>query len=316
VTPVLWSAIGMAIGAVVLHSTLGLKRPLDRTYLSFACIMVLVAVFLYLQWELYGATSSMVAVEIKKHQVAVVGLSFACMFVFVPAYSRVRLPRFVTGAFWCALAIVLVANALLPYGLWFSGEPTLVPSTFLGEPYTTVITPPMRAPQLAFAVFVTSYVVVALVCAGKMYRRGERQRGVTFAIALAIVFCDALVDIIRDNVGGSWPYVAEYGIVIWALIVSVQLARDFRRNTQTLGKAIGQVETQARQLTAMLQALRALEHDMQRPLDALESGVVELARGAMPADPQLRRVERAVDRLAQLARSMPESGAAATRRAS
>jgi len=315
VTPVLWSAIGMATGAVVLHTALGLQRPLDRTYLSFACSMVLVVVFLYLQWELYGSTSSVAAVAVKKHQVTVVAVCFACMFVFVPAYSRVRLPWLVTAAFWLGLVVVFIANAWLPYGLWFSGEPTLVPSRFLGESYTTVITPPMGGPQLAFAIFVTSYVMVALVCAGAMYRRGERRRAVTFAIALVVVLVHALSDIIRDNVGGAWPYVAEYGIVSWALIMSVELARDFRDNTRKLGTAIEHVDAQARQLTVMLDSLRALEHDMQRPLHTLESGVVELARGTTAVDPQLRRVERAVTRIDELARSMPESRAS-TRRAS
>jgi hypothetical protein len=313
VTPVLWSAIGMAIGAVVLHTALGLRRPIARTYLSFACIMMLVAVFLYLQWDLYRATSSAVAVGIKKHQVTVVTLFFACMSVFVPAYSRVRLPWLVTAAFWCGLAIVLVANAWLPYGLWLSGEPTLVPATFLGEPYTTVITPRMGGPQLAFAIFVTCYLIVALVCAGTMYRRGDRQRAVTFAIALTLMFVYGLVDIIRDNVGGSWPYVVEYGIVSWALIMSVQLARDFRDNTRALGTAIDHVDTQAHQLTAMLEALRALEHDMERPLGALEGGVVRLAHGTTAVDPQLRRVERAVTRLEEVARSMAESRAQPSR---
>jgi len=44
---VLWSAIGMAVGAVVLHTTLGLKRPFDRTYLSFACIMGVTAILIH-----------------------------------------------------------------------------------------------------------------------------------------------------------------------------------------------------------------------------------------------------------------------------
>lgn len=305
-TPVLWSAIGMAIGAVVLHTALGLQRPFDRTYLSFACLMMLVAVFLYLQWQLYRATSSAVAVDLKQNQVTVVNLFIGCMFVFVPAYSRVRLPRVVTAALWCGLAIVFVANLWLPYGLWFSGQPMLVPSTFRGEPYTTVITPPMGASQLAYAFFVTGYMIVALVCTAKMYRRGERERAATFAFALTLVVTFAALDVIRDNVGGSWPYMVEYGVVSWALIVSVQLARDFRENTQALGEAIVYVDTQARQLTAMLESLGELEHNMHRPLDTLESGVVELARETTSVDPQLRRVERAVTRLKDLARSMPE----------
>jgi hypothetical protein len=302
----MWCAIGMAIGAVVLHTALGLQRPFGRTYLSFACIMALVAVFLYLQWELYRATSSAAAVDVKRYQVSVVNLFIACMFVFVPAYSGVKLPRVVNGALWGGLAIAFIANAWLSSGLWFSGEPRLVPSTFRGEPYTTVISPPMAWPQLAYAFFVTSYQILALVCAAKMFRRGERERAVTFAIALTLVIVYALIDIVRDNVGGSWPYVVEYGVVSWALIVSVQLARDFRSNTQTLSKAIDYVHTQSRQLTGMLDSLRALEDQMKRPLDTLESGMVGLARGTTAVDPQLRRMERTVTRLREVARAMPE----------
>jgi hypothetical protein len=296
----------MAVGAVILHTALGLHRPLERTYLAFACMMALVVMFLVLQWKLYHSTSGDVAVDLKQHQVTVVNLFMGFMFVFVPAYSGVDLPPVLSAVFWIGLATAIVANMLLPYGLWFSGEPTLIPSTFRGEPYTTVITPPMRGPQLAYAFFATSYMTVALICAGKMYRRGQRQRALTFAVALTLVVAYAVVDIVRDNIGGTWPYMVEYGIVSWALIVSVQLAHDFRENTRTLAKTIVLVDTQARQLSEMLNSLHLLEHNMQIPLETLETGVVQLARSATAIDPQLRRVERATTRLKELARLMPE----------
>jgi hypothetical protein len=210
------------------------------------------------------------------------------------------------AAFWGGLAVGFVANVSLPYGLWFSAEPTLIPSTFLGEPYNIVVARPMAAPQFAFALFVMSYMIIALVCAAKMYRRGRRERGVTFGIALTLVIVFAAFDVIRDNVGGTWPYMVEYGIVSWSLIVSVQLARDFRDTTRTLGKAIAYVDVQARQLTEMLNSLHVLEHNMRIPLETLESGVVGLSYSAAAVDPQLRRVERATTRLKELARSMPE----------
>jgi hypothetical protein len=297
--------MGMAIGSVVLHTALGLQRPIDRTYLSFACIMVLVAVFLYFQWMLYRSPTSEIAVHVKQKQVTIVNLCYACMFIFVPAYSRVQLPRWLQGAFWIGLVIALVANVALPYGLWFSGEPQLIASSFRGEPYTIIVVPAMAAPQLAYAAFVMSYMILALVCAAKMYRRGERERAVTFAIALSLVVAYALLDIIRDNVGGTWPYMVEYGIVSWALLISVQLAHDFRHNTQTLGAAIEHLDAQSRQLDGMIDSLSALEHDMKRPLETLDCGVVGLTRRTPAEDPQLRRVERAVTRLKQLAHSMP-----------
>ena len=87
---------------------------------------------------------------------------------------------------------------------------------------------------------------------------------------------------------------------------SPTVANDFRASTQTLSEAIERVDAQARRLTTMLEALRALERDMKRPLDTLDNGLVALARETTAVDPQLRRVERSVTRLKELARSMPE----------
>jgi hypothetical protein len=308
-TSVLWTAIGMSLGAVVLHVALGLRRPISRTYLSFACVMSAVVVFLYLQWTLYGATTVEVAVDAKRHQVTVMELSLAAMFVFVPAYTRIRVPRPMVVVYWSVLAVLFVANFLTPDGLWFSGAPQLVPSTFRGESYTNVIAPPMGAPQLAFASFAISCVFVGLGFAVAMFRRGDRQRAVTFAIALVVVLGHAIVDLIRDNVGGSWPYVVEFGVVTFGLIMSVQLAHDFRAQTRSLGQAIAQVEKQARLLGRMLDALHILEQNMDVPLYTLETGVVDLARTTTTEDAQLRRLERAVTRLRAFSRAMPDISA-------
>jgi hypothetical protein len=303
---VLWTAIGMAIGSLVLHSALGLRRPFDRTNLSFACIMALVAVFLYLQWQLYGAATVVDAIEIKRRQVTIVNVFFACILVFVPAYSGVRLPRLLAAAFWVGLAIAFVDNLIAPHGLWFSGEPHLAATTFRGEPYTSAIAPPMRAPQIAYTIFFTFFIIAMMACAIKQAMRGERQRGSMLALALAVVLGHGMLDVIRDNVGASWPYVAEYGVVTWGLIMSVQLAYDFRARTQALAGAIAHVEEQTKRLSAMLDALHALEQHMTKPLDTLETGVARLTVGAPADDAQLHRVERAVTRLREFARSMPE----------
>jgi hypothetical protein len=306
VTAVVWTAFGVAIGAFVLHAALALRRPIDRTYLSFAWIMASVAVFLWMQWLLYSSTSAEAVVRIKQCQVTVLNVSLAGMFVFVPAYTRLRVPRPMVSVYWTILAIVFVANLVAPYGLWFSGPPQLQAATFRGESYTTVLAPPMRELQLAYASFMISCVVVAFGFAVGMFRRGDRQRAVAFALALFVVLGHSLADVIRDNVGGTWPYVAEFGVVGWGVIMSMQLAHDFRAQTRTLGTAIAKVEDQAMRLRAMLDAVHALEQNMHVPLYTLEAGVLDLARGTTADDPQLRRLERAVLRLREVARSMPD----------
>lgn len=298
----LWAAVGITAGAAVLHGTLGMRRPRDRAHLSFACMMTFLAVYFYLGAAVYRATTTDMAVEAVRRQVFAVLGCHACLLVFVPAYTRVKIPRLVMAVYWGGLALLLVTNLLAPHGLWFSGQPELVHSTFWGERYQAVVAPPMSLPQHAYAIYFTSFLIVALACAVKLFRRGERLRSGTFGAALALVLTNSLLDVIRDNVGGSWPYVAELGFVAWALIMSVQLARDFRAQAVALEDAILRVEAQAERMRAMLDALRALEQNMHVPLEMLEAGVATLRATTPTEDERLHRLRRAVRRLREFAR--------------
>ena len=309
-TEVLWAAMGVTVGSALLHGALGLRRPVNRIYLVFALIMVLLAAFLYGQQVFYRVTSVELAISATRRQLTVISAFMGCLLVFVPAYTRVRLPQPLLAAYWIGLAVVIVVNLCAPYTIWFSGPPGLAQVEFRGETYTTAVSPPMGLAQYAFSGFATSLLVVAIACGVIMYRRGERQRGATFAIAVGLVFVHGLIDIVRASVGGSWPYVAEYGVVSWGIIMSVQLAHDYRAQARVLADAIVHVEAQAARLTAILQSLRALEQHMTAPLDTLESGVAALGTGAATEDAQLSRLRRAVTRLREFARSMPFLGSA------
>ena len=147
-TALLWAAIGITIGAAVLYATLGMRRPLDRAYLSFAFMMALLAVYFYFRLDLYRATTTDGSVEAVRRQVLMVLGCHGCLLVFVPAYTRVRIPRLLMAAYWGGLAIFFLANLWAPYGLLFSGQPELVRSAFRGEPYYTVVAPPMSTDRL------------------------------------------------------------------------------------------------------------------------------------------------------------------------
>jgi hypothetical protein len=210
----------------------------------------------------------------------------------------VRLPRALVAAYWGALAIAFVANLGLPLSLWYSAPPRLVPATLRGEQYTTVQVAPLSIVQYAWALIPTSLLVVSLVCAWKLHRRGERQRAAILAAALFIMLVQAVIDIVRDSVGGTWPYVAEYGLVSWALIMSVQLAYDYRAQSAAIVRAIASAEAHAKRLSALLQAMRALEHDMEGPLQTLGCGIEQLGHN------HLGPMHRAVARLHELRSSI------------
>jgi len=330
----LFTAMGISIGAAVLNAALGLRRPLDRTYLSFAVIMALVAIFIYLQAMFYRAETVADAVQAVRYQVVIIDMFVACMLVFIPAYTRVHIPRGVLALYWIGLVAAFVGALVSPYGLWYSAEPQLVRMMFHGELYSTVVAQPMGLLQYVFVLYFLSVLLLALRCGVAMIRRGGRRQGVSFTIAVALVLVYALSDIVRDAVGGSWPYVSEFGVVAWGIIMSVQLARDYRAQSEALATAITHVEAQAARLTSILQAMRALEQNMSMPLETLETGVQSLESWPQHAaaanhnansniniepprpDDQLARLHRAVTRLREFARSLPDisrrAGASAT----
>lgn len=306
-TSLLWAAFGMTIGAAILHAALGLARPLDRTYLSFACIMALLAAYVFFEVELYRSTTPEQASEALRRQLIAAHGFLAFVLLFVPAYSKVRIPRAVLAAFWAGLAVLFVANLVLPYGIWFSAPPELVHTTFRGEPYTAAIAPPMELPQYVHTVYVLSLFVLAFSCAIVLFRRGKRQRGAILAIALAVVVLHHIVDLVRDAVGGAWPYLAEFGLVAWGHIMSVQLALDFRASEQRLQETLSRAEQHAAELARMVQATLDVRDKLNTPLQTLELGLaVRTPHG--PEDAQtLADLQRAVVDLTQLGRAVEQT---------
>ena len=89
----LWAAFGMAVGAAVLHLALGLRRPVDRTYLSFALLMVFLAAYLYFERAYYHGATVDAGVSAMRSQLIAAHGFFACLLVFVPRYTATHLPR-------------------------------------------------------------------------------------------------------------------------------------------------------------------------------------------------------------------------------
>ena len=228
-TTLRWAAIGVTLGSVALHGTLGLRRPIDRTHLSFACIMAAVAAYLYFRWELELATTA--------------------------------------GA---------VASAIRYQLLAIDG--------------------------------VTILVLVLLCCAVQACHRAGRRPAAIFTAALVIIVVHGIIDAVADG-GTTWPHLADLAAVTWGLLMSVQLAHDFRVQAQALTTAIAQLESQVRALTSILGSLRALEHDIHGPLERLESGIAALEADARH-DGRLAVLRRSAARLREVARSLPELGRA------
>jgi hypothetical protein len=298
-TAIVWTAFGMAFGAAVLYGTLALRKPRDRTYLSFACAMAAVTAFLYYECQLYNTSTLSEAIAVLRRREVMAHAVIAALLVFIPAYTRTRLRWPVAAAYWGALGILCIANVTSLYGIWFSAEPQLARPSFFGAHYTTLVAPPFSLLQHAYTLYLLSLFVLAVALAVPQIRRGERQRGVALLISAVLLVAPVGVDTVREVVGGTWPFVAELGFASWGLIMSVQLALDFRAQTFRIAHAISIANAQAARSTAILAAMDALDRNIHAPLRTLEAGLESL--DASTRDDDLDRMRRAIMRLRELA---------------
>jgi len=305
-TTVLWLAFGLSLGSAVLHAALGLTRPIDRTYLSFAFMMALLGPYLYFEWMLYRATTSAEAVTAFRYQVMVADCFFGGLLVFVPAYTKARVPHWLMAAFWIVLAMLFAANLVAPYGIWFSAEPQLERLTFRGEPYTAVLAPP-TVPQIVHTLFIVALMAFTIRCAIDLIRRGDRQRGLVLAIAISVSVAQHLVDVVRDAVGGSWPYFAEFAIVTWGTIMSIQLVLDYRVTRERLRRTLSEAEQRTSQLVELVEASLHVRDKLNTPLQTLEIGLAMCKAQDRDDIETLAALRRDVVELATLGRNVAQA---------
>jgi len=303
-TAALWAAFGMTIGAAVLHAALGLPRPRDRTHLSFACIMVMLAAYVLFDGKLYRSTTSEAAVEtVRNHVIAGHGL-IAFVLVFVPAYTHIRIPRWLAVAYGVGLSALFIINIVAPLGIWYSAEPHLVVSTSGGVTSTAVVAPPPSVLQYVHALYVLAVFALTFSCALMQVRRGERRRGSMLAIALVVAILLHVVDVIRDAVGGAWPYIDEFGLVTWGLIMSVQLAIDYRIATQRLRATLTTSEQRAAELARTAEAALHVRDKLNTPLQTLELSLAVRTPRTSEDEQTLVELRRAVIQLSELSRTV------------
>lgn len=198
------------------------------------------------------------------------------------------------------LALLFITNLLVPYGIWFNAQPQLYRSTFAGEPYTVVVAPPLSILQFIHTLYVLCVFAFAFTCAIKLVRAGERRRGAMLAIGLVAAVFDHGVDVMRDAIGGGWPYVAPVGLVTWGLLMSVQLAIDFRVSEQRLSAMLDRAEQHTAELASIVDATLRVRDKLNTPLQTLELSLAMRTAARFEDEQTLAELRRAVAQLTQL----------------
>jgi hypothetical protein len=276
----IWFAIaaGMCLSSAVLHLALGIARPAQTTHIVFAAAMAIIFPFQLVSAKFHGSASIEESIFYARLGVAL-AIAFMVVFtVFIRRYVSIDVPSWLTTAYLAASAAWLAYDLVAPHGLLFAAGP---PSAF-----TRVPLGPLPVAWHAF----NTLNVVWCVAAGWRAARHGRRSAIVISLGAMAFLVTVFVDLLRDVLGREWPFVGGFGVMFMTTVMSVELALDFRDNQRLLAKLLGDAMRVRDQLNTPLQIVR---FDL------------ELAAARGQLDPTaLSRMQRAVDRLMRLGRSL------------
>lgn len=282
-TLLLASLVGAFVATGVLHAGLGLRRPLALLHLSFATMMVGFSVFVLRQLQVYRSQSVEHGIELIRDQ-GDAAILFFFAFAWFVRESGWRIRAGWAVAYLSILAAGLAYNEMSPYGIYLADRPALMRTEWLGEEISTFVVVPGYL-QLAWFAFELASFGIGAIAGLLLVRRGDKRSGFSLMAGALMLFAGLAMDFIHELVGGTWPFLTEFALVTFSLLMSVELA-------------IG-VREQESELTRLATAALVVRDKLNTPLQTLEVGHDLLARGASVGT-LVPRLQRATAQLAQL----------------
>jgi hypothetical protein len=280
-------AAGVALSSSVAHCALGIQRPRSATHLTFAALMLFIFPFQLVSARLYTTRSPAEAVAMARLGV-VLAIAIVVLFaLFVKKYTHAKIPPWIAGAYVAANVAWLLYDLLSPWGLLFATQPVtvIVPR---GEPAVVFVRTPGIG--LVWQGFNAVTIVWGILAGLRVARAGRRRAGIALVIGSSCVLITVFFDIIKGVFAKDWPYVAGFGVAVLALVLSAQLAANFRANEKRLAD--------------MVAAALVLSDLLNTPLQTLEFGLETLRAESMDERARVLRLKRAVAKLADVGRHL------------
>jgi hypothetical protein len=280
-------AAGVALSSSVTHCALGIRRPRSVKHLSFAALMLVTFPFQLVSARFYTTRSPVEAMATARAGVA---LAIAIVFLyalFVKKYAHAKIPGWLEGAYVAACAAWLLYDLLSPWGLLFATKPAAVIVPRDGATVLFTRTPPIG---LAWQAFNALTIVWGIREGVRMARARQRRAGMALVVGSCFVLVTIALDIAKGLFAEDWPYLGGFGIVVLAVVLSAQLAADFRATEQRLAD--------------MVAATLVLSDLLNTPLQTLEFGLETLRSGNADERARVQRLRRAVAKLADVGRHL------------
>jgi hypothetical protein len=280
-------AAGAALSNSVVHCALGIQRPRSIKHLTFAALMLFIFPFQIASAGLYTSESPIEAVAMARAGVALAVVIILLYARFVEMYAEVTVPRWLAQAHIAVSVGWLLYDLLSPWGLLFAALPVTVIAPRGGPDVLFVRTP---AIGLLWQSFNALTIVWGIAAGVRMARTGRRRAGIALVVGSMCVLGTIFFDIIKGVLGATWPYLGGFGIVVLALVLSAQLAADFRASEK--------------RLSDMVAAALVLSDLLNTPLQTLEVGLETLNVESDDERARVLRLKRAVARLADVGRQL------------
>ena len=225
---------GLCAFAAIHHVWLGWRRPVQRVHLLFGLLSAVAAVYVLAKLANYGAATPAELVERRRLVLACAVLFLGVFSWFVAAYTGEtrRWPPLVLGV----LALVLLAaNQMLPFGIFFSHLPELRHMTLPWGEAVADLRMRQSNPWFyaALGLFLLSFLYAAQACV-RQYAQGDRQRARSLGLAIAVFFVFALGNQVVNFAELQFVHMAEFGFVAMVLLMNWFLSQELQRDARKL----------------------------------------------------------------------------------
>lgn len=263
-------AAGLGLSSAVTHFVLGLRRPRSGEHILFALMMLVLLPFQLVVARLHAAVSAHSIVELQRVGV-VLAVALTTLFAaFVVQYTRTVVPPAIKWAYLVISAAWVGYDLISPFGLLASSPAVL---------------------GLMWQAFNALTVAWGTFLGWSLMRRGQRRRGLALVVGASLVLVSVVFDFVRDLLAKTtWPYLGGFGVVGLALVLTGQLAAEYRDNEQRLAQ--------------MLAAAIHLRDLLNTPLQTLRFGLEMMPEQTDAERARVNRLRRAVTTLTELGRDL------------